>query len=313
VRALFLASLVPVLAAAPAAGAPGTLSREVLSMGTRLAVRASGHGLGRATEAAFAEAARIEGACSTWNPDSSWSRLNATGDAALDPEWITLLQGAKGWCERSGGAFDPVLGRLIDAWGLRKGGRTPDGEELAAARLASGADHLSFEGGRAHLKAGAWVEEGGFLKGYALDRMKAKLVAGGAARGLLDFGGQLLAWGRPESVSVADPLDRAKPRITFRLRGGSLSCSGTSERGRHILDPHSGEPCEAWGSVAVVMPTGFDADCLSTALYVMGPDRGLAWAESHHAAAAFLLNDGALRLSTAFKALRPSLSTKESR
>jgi thiamine biosynthesis lipoprotein len=154
---------------------------------------------------------------------------------------------------------------------------------------------------------GAWLEEGGFLKGHALDRVREKLVEGGAGSGLLDFGGQLLAWGRAEAVAVADPTDRQRPRLTFPLANASVSTSGTSERGRHLLDPRTGQPCEAWGSVAVVRPTGLEADVLSTALYVMGPTLGLAWAEAHGVAAAFLPNDGPVLLTAPFRALQPRI------
>ncbi|HJW07983.1 MAG TPA: FAD:protein FMN transferase [Holophagaceae bacterium] len=307
-RPLLPAILAVTLAAAPAAA---QVQREVLAMGTRLALRIDGRGHEDACEAALAEVARIEAACSTWNPDSAWSRLNAEGRMQLDPEWTRLLADAKVWSTRTDGAFDPALGRLIDAWGLRRGAITPVPAELEAARDASGARLMGFDGDTVVLMHGAWVEEGGFLKGYALDRMKARLTAGGAPGGLLDFGGQLLAWGSTVRVSIADPKDRNRARISFHLHEASLSSSGTSERGRHILDPLSGRPCEAWGSVAVVMPSGFDADCLSTALYVMGPDRGLAWAESHGVAAAFLPNAGAPRLSKAFRALHPTLTPTE--
>ena len=92
-----------------------------------------------------------------------------------------------------------------------------------------------------------------------------------------------------------------------------MSGSGTSERGRHILDPRSGNPCPSWGSTAVVAPKALTADVLSTALYVLGPDAGFAWAERHGVAAAFLLNDGGLRMTRAFRSLNPTLIPRESR
>jgi thiamine biosynthesis lipoprotein len=115
------------------------------------------------------------------------------------------------------------------------------------------------------------------------------------------------------AVDIADPQDRQRTRCTFVLKAASLSCSGTSERGRHILDPRSGEPCPAWGSTAIVAADGLSADVLSTALYVLGPDRGLAWAERHEVAAAFLLNDGQIRMSRAFQSLNPTLIPREYR
>ncbi|HEY3400900.1 MAG TPA: FAD:protein FMN transferase [Geothrix sp.] len=290
--------------------------RVVLAMGTKLSLRLEGReDLSRASEAALAEVARIEVACSTWSPDSPWSCLNAAQGrpVALDHEWITLLGQVKAWQARTEGAFDPVLMALMRAWGIRQGGGTPDPRALVEARRASGAGLLDLDpvAGTARLAhPAAGVEEGGFLKGYALDR--TRLVAGAPA-GLLDFGGQLLAWGRPVEVSVADPGDRQRPRLSFLLRNGSLSGSGTSERGRHILDPRTGEPCPAWGSTAVVAADALTADVLSTALYVLGPDTGPAWAERQGVAAAFLLNDGTIRMSPAFRSLHPTLISRESR
>jgi thiamine biosynthesis lipoprotein len=306
--------LVPALLGGEAA-VPG-LDRRVLAMGTELSLHLEGAGdLRRASEAALAEAIRLETACSTWDPASAWSRLNAAGGrpVALDREWIALLGHVKAWSHRTGGAFDPALMALVQAWGLRQGGKIPGPEALAQARRASGSGLLELDAAAgtarlAHPEAG--VEEGAFLKGYALDRMKA---AAGAPAGLLDLGGQLLAWGRAVPVSVADPLDRQRPRLTLRLRNASLASSGASERGRHILDPRSGQRCPAWGSVAVVAAEGLEADLLSTALYVMGPEAGPAWAEHHSAAAAFLFNDGTIRVTPAFQALNPTLLPKEPR
>ncbi len=297
------------LLCAPALVAAQGLDRTVLAMGTRLQIHLEGAGdLAAASEAALRESARIEAACSTWDPASAWSRLNAAGGrpVALDPEWLDLLATARAWQVRMDGAFDPVLMALLQAWDVRGGGhRRPTAGELDRARRASGARLLALDrraGTAQLLDPSAGVEEGGFLKGYALDRMRR---AAGTASGLLDFGGQLLAWGRPVEASVADPRDRGRARIRLVLKDASLACSGTSERGRHILDPRTGRPSPAWGSVAVVASDGLTADILSTALYVLGPERGLAWADRHAAAAAFLLNDGTIRPSAAFRQLTP--------
>jgi len=292
------------------------MDRTVLAMGTELRVHLEGSGdLGQASEVALAEAARIEAACSTWNPASSWTRLNASQGApvTLAREWIDLLGQIQTWNLRTEGAFDPVLMALLQAWGTREGGRTPGPEALSDARRASGCSLLVLDKSHRtarllHPKAG--IEEGGFLKGYALDAMRR---ASGVPAGWMDFGGQVLVWGRPLTVDIADPQDRRLKRCTFILQAASLSCSGTSERGKHILDPRSGLPCPAWGSTAVVAADGLSADVLSTTLYVLGPDQGLVWAERHEVAAAFLLNDGQIRMSRAFLSLHPTLISRENR
>jgi FAD:protein FMN transferase len=286
------------------------MDRTVLAMGTELRLHLEGGGdLGRASEAALAETARIEAACSTWNPASAWSCLNAAEGVPvpLAEEWMDLLEQIQSWNHRTEGAFDPVLMALIRAWGSREGGRTPDLLALAEARRASGSNLLVLDkihGTARLLHPGAGVEEGGFLKGYALEAMRK---AAAVPAGWIDFGGQVLAWGRPLTVDIADPQDRRLRRCTLVLKAASLSCSGTSERGRHILDPRRGEPCPAWGSTAVVAADALSADVLSTALFVMGPDRGLAWAERHDVAAAFLLNDGSIRSTRSFLSLHPTL------
>jgi thiamine biosynthesis lipoprotein len=199
---------------------------------------------------------------------------------------------------------------LLKAWGTRDGGRNAASDERTAARDASGSAllHLDAATGTvrlAHPEAG--LEEGGFLKGYALDAGRKVAVARGAQHGWADFGGQVLAWGTPKRVDIADPQERQAIRVSVLLTEGSLSTSGCSERGRHILDPRTGSPCEAWGSVSVVAASGLEADILSTALYVLGPDQGLAWAETNQVAVLFLLNHGPVRMSRAFAALHPSL------
>lgn len=294
----------------------GELDRTVLAMGTSLRLRVEGTDparLAAATEAALLEVERIEAACSTWRPESIWSALNrAEGrPVPMEPEWLALLENTKAWSVRTGGAFDPALMPLLEAWDLRGRGRTPSSPELVLARRASGARHLLLDpvAGTAkleHLDAG--VEEGGFLKGYALDRAVLRVKERGVETGLFDFGGQLAAVGET-TVAIATPGDRQLPRLSLRLRNASLSTSGTSERGRHILDPRTGRPSPAWGSASVVMPSALEADLLSTALYVMGPTRGLRWARRRHLPACFLLNDGRVRMTREFRGL---LTTKES-
>jgi thiamine biosynthesis lipoprotein len=63
----------------------------------------------------------------------------------------------------------------------------------------------------------------------------------------------------------------------------------------------------------VVAAEALTADVLSTALYVLGPDAGSAWAERRGVAAAFLLHDGTVRMTPAFRSLHPTLIPQESR
>ncbi len=59
----------------------------------------------------------------------------------------------------------------------------------------------------------------------------------------------------------------------------------------HILDPRTGKPAGFKGSVSVWHEQALIADILSTALYVMGPEKGLSWADGRNVAACFLVPD----------------------
>ena len=137
---------------------------------------------------------------------------------------------------------------------------------------------------------------------------------------MIDFGGQIAVNQRPPGqtawmLSIAHPLERQHAFLSVGLPDGSLSTSGGSERdlwvgGRriaHHLDPQTGEPAAFHGSVMVWHSSALAADALSTALFVMGPDRGLSWAEAHDIAACYLVPGSgvSVRMSSAFRRLRP--------
>jgi thiamine biosynthesis lipoprotein len=132
------------------------------------------------------------------------------------------------------------------------------------------------------------IEEGGFGKGVGLDAALRELALGGATRARLDLGGQIAVHGAesaPYACAIADPRERGRARLRLQLERGSLATSGNSERGLsidgeprgHLLDPRSGEPAADFGSLSVLAPTATGADCLSTGLYVLGPEAALAY------------------------------------
>ncbi|HVG24603.1 MAG TPA: FAD:protein FMN transferase [Thermoanaerobaculia bacterium] len=153
-------------------------------------------------------------------------------------------------------------------------------------------------------------EAGAFGKGYALDRMLA-LTKGPA---LIDFGGQLIVRGMHE-VAIAAPADRAKPVLALTLSDASLSTSSGSEQPGHIYDPRTGQSLPARGSVSVIARDALTADILSTALYVMGEEEGLRWADANGIAAIFIDERNQVRRSAhaprAVTVLDPKFTIKE--
>ena len=277
------------------------VTREAWVMGTRLSVIVEATSLADASQASenvIREVERLGRMLSTWDPQTEMHAINTAEVGQLvtpAPELAALLAEAERYSRTSHAAFDARVGALVDAWDLRGAGDVPAARELLAARNATGAGAMSIDERTGvvvrHMPA-AWIDTGGFGKGAALRAAARGLEADGVDRALIDLGGQLWAQGsaqKPWSVYIAHPEQRQRRVARLEVHGVSVATSGTSERfieaegmrWGHILDPRTGQPAPAWGSVTVVSADPVEADALATALYVMGPQEGRAWAARH--------------------------------
>jgi thiamine biosynthesis lipoprotein len=274
--------------------ASATVERSAWAMGTRISVTVEAGDRGsavNASEAALRAVAKVEARLSTWVDDSELSHLNRADPEtgfAVSPELESDLREASHWWKETRGSFDPGIRSLVEAWDLRGGGREPSAVELKLARAAAGFGHLALDLGIARVDvAGFGIEEGGFGKGIALRQAAEAARAAGADCAVLDFGGQIEIDGDcgKVRVEIADPDRRDHSIARLTMGTGSVATSGNSERvllvngvrRGHLLDPRSGRPVPDWGAVTVVASDPVAADCLSTALYVMGPRKGAEW------------------------------------
>lgn len=272
----------------------GTVERDALAMGTwlRVTVQAPDRRIAKiASEAALTAVAEVEERLSTWRSNSELSRINAAmpgTDVVLSPALESDLAEAFRWWAETDGAFDPGIASLVAAWDLRGKGRRPSADELRLARATAGFDHLQIDRGRARIDIGGFgIEEGGFGKGVALREAARAARAAGAVCMVLDLGGHFVIDGNcgQRRIEVAHPDRRDVGITSLKLLSGSVASSGNSERALvvdgtrrgHIIDPRSGVPVDDWGAVTVVASDPVAADCLSTALFVMGPERGIEW------------------------------------
>ncbi len=293
------------------------VTREVFLMGTRamLTTWAQDRAHGRQDlESLLDPLEQTERQLSTWVAGSEISTINrANARVSLSPSLCVLLADVGQWIHATGGTFDPAIGALTSAWGIHEGGRLPSDREIGEARSRSGWDQVAFDATTcaAELGEGVTLDVGGFGKGAALDR--ARQAVPSTVAWLIDLGGQVAVNGAPPgtrgwTVSIADPQRRTAAALEMRLSSGSISTSAGSERDAHvngtrvghIIDPRTGHPAPFDGSVTVWHAAALAADVLSTALYVMGVDEGLRWADQHDVAGCYLLRGGRVRASRAF-------------
>lgn len=322
---LFLLPVLPVFGArsvGPSAAtskegaAPSSFSRRVSLMGTEVYLeiqdpdrRRAFLQLERMIEVLEAEEQRL----STWRADSHISRLNAAPIGQplhLDSEDCRLFDRLFRWQVDTRGAFDPAVGRLEQAWGFPDHPVIPSPISLQRALRHSGLAGIAFnpKACRAIRLQDVVIDCGGFGKGEALDRIRETLGRE-SSPWLVSMGGQFMVWkpegSSPWQIGLAHPRRRDEPILKVDLREGSLAVSGTvrdqmvaGRRISHILDPTTGRPAVFDGSVAVWHESGLVADILSTALFVMGPEKGFDWAERRTVAACFLIpkEDGAVEV-----------------
>ncbi|MFH0731564.1 MAG: FAD:protein FMN transferase [Candidatus Omnitrophota bacterium] len=243
----------------------------------------------------FKEIKRIESLLSKYNPESEVSRLNKSGALNVSPETFFVVKKSKEFWQATGGAFDITVSPLIDLWGFTdKKYNVPAKEEIENTLKLIGSDKIILEDKDNTIKFstfGMKIDLGAVAKGYALDCAKNKLKQAGIENCLLNAGGQVFAlgnnYGLPWRVAIRGAREN-KFAGYLELENKSVSTSGDYEqfflegnkRYAHIIDPKTGYPVDSdVVSVTVVAEDGLTADVLSTAIFVLGKEKGKSLAK----------------------------------
>ena len=251
--------------------------------------------------------------------DSEIAQLNRNGRQRLSEDPLRLLEAALALCRETDGALDITVYPVVKAWGFTTGDyRVPAAGELAA--LLSAVDYTGVrvqEDGEVMLPAGGQLDLGSVAKGYLGDQLISMLRDGGVEHAMLNLGGNIqVMGGKPDgsdwSIGIRDP-EREGLLGTVGLQDGAVITSGgyeryfTDEDGNlrwHIMDPGTGMPARnGLISVTVIGDEGLTCDALSTALFVMGEEKALAyWRIHREVELALVTEDGRLVLTPGLSA-----------
>lgn len=234
---------------------------------------------------------------SHWDRHSQLSLFNQAAPGSrflLQPGFAEVMTAALHIAEASGGAFDPTAFDLVRAWGFGPPGGADADASCDWRRLPWDGEAL-VQPGRVRLDLSA------IAKGHAVDRISRLFDTLGLPHHLIDIGGELRGSGmRPDGAPWwvdVEPPDQAcaLPPLRIALHGLAIATSGDyrkfrldadGKRRSHTLDPRSREPiAHGLASVSVVHESAMWADGWSTALMVLGPEAGAAFAETHGLAA----------------------------
>ncbi|MEQ8934580.1 MAG: FAD:protein FMN transferase [Amphiplicatus sp.] len=254
---------------------------------------------------------------SPWEEGSDLSRYNrAPAGSWIDApqDFMTVLDAALAVAAETGGAYDPACGALVDLWGFGpapKRDAPPAPALIEAARARPGCRHVGIDraGQRLFQPGGASLTFSSIAKGYGVDLAGAALDALGADAWLVEVGGELKARGvkpngEPWWVSL-DATGESEPAggedfivalcdLAVATSGdGVYSFQSNGRRYSHIIDPRTGYPAtHDLAVVSVLHESAMLADAYATAIFVLGPEEGAAFAETRSLAARLVRHDG---------------------
>ena len=196
----------------------------------------------QAAGAAFAWLHEVDDRFSPFKPESEVSRLmrGETEPAAVSADLAEILEIAEAVELLSNGAFDI----------------------------------------RRHREDGA-PDPTGVVKGWSVDRAGAILAGGGIERFYISAGGDVLvrggsAWGERWSIGIAHPDAAEAVALVLRADALAVATSGTTERGKHIVDGRDRSVADELLTVTVAGPSLARADAYATTAFAMGHP-GLRW------------------------------------
>lgn len=298
----------------PAEAADPSLSRfeySEVAMGVRarIVVYAAGEkSATRACRAAFERIAYLEDVMSDYRPTSELMRLcsKAGGPPVpVSPELLFILRKSEDLSRRSDGAFDVTIGPLVKLWRkARKSRVLPTEEEIAAARKLVGWRKVVIDpkARTVRLKVrGMQLDLGGIAKGYACDEALRVLGEHGIENALVEMGGNIAVSGPPPGkkgweIEIESATDPARNSVI--LSRAAVSSSGDTEqyvemngiRYSHIVDPRTGLGLTDRIAATIIAPDGVTADGLSTAVSVLGVEKGRALVKTFPGVSAYIIS-----------------------
>ena len=251
---------------------------------------------------------------STYQNDSEISRFNNQTNhewQSISGDFYSVLEYSLTLAKKTGSAFDPTIGPLVNLWGFGPKGerKVPTAKQIESAKRRVGYQHIELSEQKSAIRkkvAGLTLDLSASAKGFAVDRIARLLENNGAHNYLVEIGGEVRVKGRRDgrpwnvAIETPNPLGGGFQKV-LKLEDHAIATSGDyrnffSEGGKtysHTLDFASGRPVQnSLASVTVVDSECLKADALATALMAMGLPRALEFTEKEKIAALFIYRRG---------------------
>ncbi|WP_371188497.1 FAD:protein FMN transferase [Thalassotalea maritima] len=257
---------------------------------------------------------KINGQMSTYDPNSELSAFNQYRGfeaRSVSPELHKVLAESIRLAEITQGALDVTVGPLVNLWSFgpeKRPERVPSDELIVSTKQHIGIEKVQLNNAMlAKTDAQVYVDLSAIAKGFAVDMVADFLEEQGYHSYLVDIGGEMRLKGQKFNdkdwrIAVEKPISGTRAVQKVIIPGdNAVATSGdyrnyfedNGVRYSHTIDPATGWPINhKLVSVTVVHPSAMTADGLATAIEVMGPEKGLAFAQKHQFAVYLITKDG---------------------
>lgn len=244
----------------------------------------------------------------TYDPTSEVSVFNKskTGIKFKLPYLLAPVKKAKEISEATGGAFDPTVMPLVNAWGFGPDTQqVPDSAKVDSLRRMVGFGKIQFNNDSLwKTDERAQLDFGGIGQGYGADVVTNFLRSKGVENMFVELGGEGMAVGentesgKSWEIGILDPLNTEDFKAYVSLTNRSFTTSGNyynfrevnGQRFSHTIDPATGYPAQR----SILSASVFAADCTTadawaTALMVMGHEKAIEVVKDHPELDVFLV------------------------
>lgn len=278
-------------------------------MDTVITLKAYGPNAKAAVDESFKKVNELDKLASATISTSDVSKINAAagnGYVKVHPEIIKMIETSIKYSKLSGGAFDITTGPIINLWGIGTDKeRLPSDSEIKAKLLLIGYSNISINESDSSVmlqKPGMAIDLGGLAKGFAADELLKIYDKYGIKKGLINLGASSIyaigtnPEGSPWSVGIKHPRNDDSNTYLgiIKISNQALSTSGDYERyfiknGKryhHIINAATGYPADTGVmSDTIVIDNSVPdknmiADILTTTVFVLGPEKGIQFADN---------------------------------
>jgi len=277
----------------------------------------------------------VDAEMSTYKEESDVSKVNRSAADVWQPvaqETMTVLTTAAEISKISAGAFDITVGKLVNLWGF---GPTvnlddiPPAEKISELLTTVGYEQIELQLHPPAVKkksAAVTIDLSAIAKGYAVDAVAKLLLEEQQQNFLVEIGGEIITHGykyhhKPWVIGIESPKSNQRSiRKRLYLQDVAMATSGDYRnyferdgvRYSHTIDPTTGYPIKhKLASVTVIERSCMRADALATAIMVMGPDKGMEFANRHQLAIFMLVKQNEKFVEKHSDAFRPYLKKQE--